>query len=309
MSRRILVMGAAGRLGYVASEAFRDAGWTVKGLVRPGRAKDVPRRVEPVEAITRDEAVKAGEGCDVVLNALNPHITLWNKNALSLAYGAIAAAESNGATLLFPGSVWNFGRGMPPALDENTPQDATTRKGRMRVEIEQRIKEATDRGMRAIILRAGDFYGAGRGSWLDLVICKEMERQRLTYPGPLDVMHAWAYLPDFAATLVTLAKKRADFAPFETFGFPGHAPTGNELIATIEAATRSKFNVRMMGWWMMKTFGQFLALGRELSELEYLWRVPHRVSGDKLQGAIGEIPSTPLQQAVAASLREIGYRT
>jgi nucleoside-diphosphate-sugar epimerase len=309
MSGRILVMGAAGRLGYVAAEAFRGAGWTVRGLVRPGRAKDVPRRVEPIEAVTRDDAVKAGEGCDVVLNALNPHITLWDKNALSLAYGAIAAAEGSGATLLFPGSVWNFGRGMPPALDENTPQDATTRKGKMRVEIEQRIKEATDRGMRAIVLRAGDFYGAGRGSWLDLVICKELDRQRLTYPGPLDVMHAWAYLPDFAATLVTLAKKRAAFAPFETFGFPGHAPTGTELVAAIEAATRSKFNVRMMSWWMLKTFGQLLPLGRELSELEYLWRVPHRVSGDKLQGAIGKIPSTPFQQAVAASLRELGYRT
>src|SRR5437870_3333484 len=109
MSRRILVMGAAGRLGYVASEAFRDAGWTVKGLVRPGRAKDVARRVEPVAALTRDEAPKAGEGCDKMLNARNPHTTLRDKNALSLAYGSIATAEGNGATLLFPGSVWNFG--------------------------------------------------------------------------------------------------------------------------------------------------------------------------------------------------------
>ncbi len=309
MRGRILVMGAAGRLGTVAAETFRDAGWTVKGLVRPGRVKDLPRRVEPVEAVTRDEAVKAGEGCDVVLNALNPHITLWDKNALSLAYGAIATAEGNGATLLFPGSVWNFGRTMPPVIDESTPQDATTRKGGMRVEIEQRIKEATDRGMRAIILRAGDFYGAGRGSWLDLVICKEMERQRLTYPGPLGITHAWAYLPDFAATLVTLAEKRAGFAPFEAFGFPGHAPTGAELIAAIEAATRSKFNVRMMSWWLLKTFGFMLPLGRELSELEYLWRVPHRISGDKLQRAIRDIPATPLQQAVAASLRELGHRT
>ena len=308
MSGQILVMGAAGRLGFVAAEAFRDAGWTVKGLVRPGRSKAVPRRVEPVEAVTRDEAVQAGHGCDVVLNALNPAITLWHKNALSLAYGAIAVAEANGATLLFPGSVWNYGRGMPPLLDENTPMQPTTRKGAMRVEIEQRIKEASDRGMRAIILRAGDFYGGGHGSWFDLVICKELERQRLTYPGPLNVMHTWAYLPDFAGALVALAEKRADFAPFETFGFAGHALTGAEMVAAIEAVTRRKFNVRMMSWWMLKTFGQLLALGRELSELEYLWRMPHRMSGDKLQRTIGAIPSTPLPQAIAAALRELGFR-
>ena len=43
MKGRIIVLGAAGRLGFVAAEAFRDAGWQVKGLVRPGRAGAVPR--------------------------------------------------------------------------------------------------------------------------------------------------------------------------------------------------------------------------------------------------------------------------
>jgi len=51
---KILVMGAAGRLGFTAAEAFRDAGWQVKGLVRPGRAGAVPRKVQAVEAVTRD---------------------------------------------------------------------------------------------------------------------------------------------------------------------------------------------------------------------------------------------------------------
>jgi nucleoside-diphosphate-sugar epimerase len=305
---RILVLGAAGRLGYVAAETFRDAGWQVKGLVRPRRAGAVPHRVEAVEAVTRDEAVAAAQGCDVVLNALNPAITEWRKNALSLAYGAIAAAEGSGATLLFPGSVWNYGRGMPPVLDEMTPMHPTTRKGGMRVEIEQRIKEACDRGMRAIILRAGDFYGGGAGSWFDLVIAKDIGRGRLTYPGPLDVEHAWAYLPDFADTLVRLAEQRATFGQCESFGFPGEAVTGREFIDTIEAVTKSKFTLRPMSWWFLKTFGQLMIMGRELSELEYLWRVRHRISGDKLKAAIGEIPHTPLPRAITASLRALGYR-
>jgi nucleoside-diphosphate-sugar epimerase len=308
MKNRILVLGAAGRLGYVAAETFRRQGWIVKGLVRPGRAGAVPHRVEPVEAVTRDEAIEAGRGCDVVLNALNPVITEWQRNALSLAYGAIAAAESNGATLLFPGSVWNYGSGMPAVIDETTPMHPTTRKGGMRVEIEHRIREACDRGMRAVVLRAGDFYGGGKGSWLDLVVTKNIERGRLTYPGPMDVPHAWAYLPDFATTLVRLAERRADFGPFETFGFPGDTITGNELIATIEAVTRSKFNVRPMSWWFLKSIGQLMALSRELSELEYLWRVPHRISGEKLAALLGEVPHTPLPDAIATSLRALGYR-
>jgi nucleoside-diphosphate-sugar epimerase len=308
MSGRILVLGAAGRLGYTATEAFRDAGWQVRGLVRPGRAGAVAPDVEPVEAVTRDEAAAAGRGCDVVLNALNPIITQWQKNALSLAYGAIATAESNGATLLFPGSVWNYGRDMPPVLDETTPMRPTGRKGRLRAEIEQRIGEACDRGMRAIVLRAGDFFGGGRGSWFDLVIAKDIARNRLTYPGPLDVVHAWAYLPDFAAALVQLAERRERFARFEAFGFPGHAVTGAGLIGAVEAVTQNTFNVRTMSWWLVRTVGRLSAFGRELTELEYLWRVPHRINGEKLRAAIGELPHTPLPDAVAASLRALGYR-
>jgi hypothetical protein len=140
------------------------------------------------------------------------------------------------------------------------------------------------------------------------VIAKDIGRSRLTYPGPLNVEHAWAYLPDFAATLVELAERRANFGACATFGFPGDAVTGEQFIATIETVTRSKFTLRPMSWWFLKTIGQLLALGRELSELEYLWRVPHRISGDKLKAAIGEIPHTPLPQAIAASLRAIGYR-
>jgi nucleoside-diphosphate-sugar epimerase len=305
MTGQILVLGAAGRLGFTAAEAFRTGGWRVKGLVRPGRAGAVPRGVEAVEAITREEAVEAARGCDVVLNAFNPVITQWQKNALPLAYSAIAAAETNGATLMFAGSVWNYGRGMPAMLHELTPMQPTTRKGRIRVEIEQRMGEACERGMRAIILRAGDFFGGGRGSWLDLVITKDLARQRLTYPGPLDVVHPWAYLPDLAQTFVRLAERRASFRPYEAFGFSGHAVTGNELVAAIEAATKNKFNVRPMGWWLLKTFGQLLAIGRELSELEYLWRVPHRISGEKLKAAIGEVPHTPLADAVATALRQL----
>jgi hypothetical protein len=121
-------------------------------------------------------------------------------------------------------------------------------------------------------------------------------------------VHAWAYLPDFAEALVRIAERRADFAPYETFGFAGHAVTGQQMIGTIETVTKATFNVRMMSWWMLKTFGQLLAMGRELSELEYLWRVPHRIAGDKLEAAIGEVPHTPLTTAVAASLRALGYK-
>jgi nucleoside-diphosphate-sugar epimerase len=309
MPGRILVLGAAGRLGHAAAEAFRDAGWTVAGFVRPGAASRAPSGIDIVEgdALDRIAVAAAAQGADVVLHALNPPYTEWPKFVLPHAYAAIEAAEAAGATLMFPGNVYNYGAGMPEVLDEATPMQPTTRKGKLRAEIEQRMHEAADRGVRMIIVRAGDFYGRGRGSWFDLVITRDLRHGRVIYPGPLDGVHPWAYLPDFAAAMVRLAETRATLDAFATFGFAGHAVTGQEMGAAIAAALGRRLMVRRMGWWLVKTFGRLTALGRELAEMEYLWRTPHRLSGEKLKLALGCVPHTPFADAVAATLRELVY--
>src|SRR4051812_10335239 len=312
MSGNILVLGAAGRLGYAAAEAFRMAGWTVTSLVRPGAAHRAPRGTQVVETIDRLEAIAAARGADVVLHALNPPFKTWRRMALAQAYSAIEVAETAGATLMFPGNVYNYGAGMPGVIDETTPMQPTTRKGDIRAEIEQRMQEAAERGVRTIVLRSGDFFGSGRGSWFDLVITKQLARNEVTYPGPLDVVHEWAYVPDLAAAMVRLAEKRERLGVFETFGFSGHAVTGRTLVDAIAKASGRNsrdLKVRQMQWWMIKVLSPFFALPRELSELDYLWKVPHRLAGEKLKATIGEVPPTPLEMAVKRALRELASAT
>jgi len=307
-SSRILVLGAAGRVGHAAAEAFRNARWAVASLVRPGSADRVAAGTEPVEIDALDHAAVsvAASGCEVVLHALNPPYTDWSRLALPLAYSAITAAETAGATLLFPGNVYNYGKGLPAVIDERTPMQPSSRKGRLRIAIEDRIQEATERGMRAIILRAGDFFGHGHGSWLDLVIANEIGRGRLTYPGPLDLVHTWAYVPDLVAAMVRLAEVRARFEAFEIFGFPGHAVTGREFTTAIARASGRGLQVTRMSWWLIHALRPLLPISRELSEMAYLWQEPHRIDGAKLEAAIGAIPHTPLDIAVTRALRDLG---
>ena len=197
-------------------------------------------------------------------------------------------------------------RRLPPSIDEATPTRPSSRKGRLRVVIEDRIAEACERGMRAIILRAGDFFGGGRGSWLDLVVVKEIGRGRLTYPGSLDLVHEWAYLPDLVAAQVRLTAVRDRLEPFATFGFPGHAVTGRELSTVIARAAKRGLKVKQMGWWLIHMLRPVVPLCRELSEIAYLWHEQHRIDGGKLAATIGEVPHTPLDLAIARALQDLG---
>lgn len=306
MTGRILVLGAAGRIGRAAAEAFRDSGWQVASLVRGSSAGRAAPGTEIVEVDARDAELvaEAAHGMDVILHALNPPYTQWPTLVPVLAEAAIAAARASGATLVLPGNLYNFGAAMPEELDERTAAQPSSRKGALRAALEARLR---DLGIHTIILRAGDFYGGdGHGAWFDRVITRYVGQGRLTYPGPLDVVHEWAYVPDLAAALVPLVEARAQFDTFETFGFPGHAVTGAEFVGAIMRALRRDLKVERMPWWLLRLLGPLVPTFRELAEISYLWEVPHRIDGRKLRTTIRTVPHTPFDTAIRTTLDELG---
>jgi hypothetical protein len=169
---------------------------------------------------------------------------------------------------------------------------------------------------RSIVVRAGDFFGGpGTGSWMDQAVVKDLAKGRITYPGPRNLEHAWAFLPDLARTFVLLAEARGGMAPHDSFHFPGHTLTGDELVAGITRAARRggllPMNrepvIKAMPWALVRVAGLFNSLLRELATMSYLWREPHRLAGAKLKSVIGTIPCTPLDEALDATLGELHF--
>jgi nucleoside-diphosphate-sugar epimerase len=307
---RILVLGAAGQLGRAAAQVFRTAGWSVASLVRGRAGSAIAPGTELIEVDARDTAavIEAARGADVVLNALNVPFTQWATAAMPLAQTAITAAREAGATLVFPGNLYVYGAKVPAIVDETTPVAPTSRKGEIRTAIEARLLAAAEEGTRVIILRSGDFFGAGSGSYFDRLLIRDIASGRLTYPGPLDVVYEWAYLPDLTEALRRLVDARATLPPFAQFGFPGHAVTGREMVGAISRACGRGFTVSGMPWPMLRLLGTVVPVFRELSEVAYLWSTPHAIDGTRLAAAIGDIPFTPLDRAVASALLELGIR-
>ncbi len=310
MTERILILGAAGRLGKAAAEGFRDAGWEVVSLVRPGAAARAAQGTLVAEVNLRDHAAvkAAAQGAQVVFNALNPTLLEWQGQVPLFTNIAIIAAQSAGATLMFPGNVYNFGEGMPETLDETTPMRPTTRKGILRADAEEQMRDATLEGLpRVIILRAGDFFGSGSGAWFDRVITRNLAQRRVIYPGPLDVAHPWAYVPDLVVTLVRLAAIRDALGAFTTLGFPGYTLTGQQLTRELGKVVQRGLRMDAMPWLMLRLLAPIMPTFRDLRDMSYLWKVPHRIDGTALHETIGDIPQTPIDLAIAKSLVELGY--
>jgi nucleoside-diphosphate-sugar epimerase len=95
-------------------------------------------------------------------------------------------------------------------VTQDSPQHPATRKGAIRVELEQRLKAATAQGARVIIVRAGDFFGPQAGnSWFSRGLIKPGQPiTAVNLPGEPGVGHQWSYLPDVARTMVALLARR-----------------------------------------------------------------------------------------------------
>lgn len=299
--KTVLVLGALGGVGKAVAKAFARHGWRVLGLVRPGKT-GLPEGVAAITADLFDTAavVRATGPVDVVFNGLNLPYPVWPTDALPLFTAAADIAEALGARQIYPGSVYNFGANMPPELKPDTPFAPTTVKGRIRVAIEAMFRDRAEAGrLKTLVLRAGDFFGEGAPqSWMHLLVAKEMRQGKLTVPGPFDTVHAWAYLPDMAETVVRLAGVEDRLDAYEVFHFDSHNLTARQLRDAAQKAVGRKVSLTRMPRLVFSLMGLFDPMMKATIEMLYLWYVPHALKGDRLAEVIGPVPHTPLVEAL-----------
>jgi nucleoside-diphosphate-sugar epimerase len=307
--RKALVLGATGGIGGELARRLKANGWDIVALHREAAARSGADGFtwRQGDATVLQDVTAAAEGASLIVHAVNPPgYRNWGKVVLPMLDNTISAARANGARVLLPGTVYNYGADAFPTIDETAPQNPVTAKGRIRAEMERRLREASASGARALIVRAGDFFGPQAGNnWFSQGLVKPGKPlAAISYPGARGVGHQWAYLPDVAETMARLIEKEEVLEPFATFHMEGHWDAdGTRMIAAIrQAAGGLDLPVRPFPWGLMTIASPFVPLFRELKEMRYLWDTPVRLTNARLIGMIGAEPRTPLEEAARATL-------
>ncbi len=317
INHTVLVLGATGGIGGEVARQLRDAGWQVRAMQRG--AAPPPASAQGItwlrgDAMDRQAVAAAARGCAVIVHALNPPgYRRWSELVLPMLDNSIAAAEAERATVVLPGSVYNFGPDAFPLLDEESPQHPATRKGAIRKEMEQRLEAATGRGARVLIVRAGDFFGPAAGNnWFSQGLVKPGQPVKVVRdPGRSGVGHQWAYLPDVARTIVELLARRERLVSFARFHMAGHwdadgTQMGDAIRRVVARRTGAVPRLAAFPWRLLALAAPFVPTFRELREMRYLWQTPVRMDNARLVALLGREPHTPLDDAVEAALEGMG---
>ncbi|MBP0437748.1 NAD(P)H-binding protein [Tianweitania sediminis] len=309
-ARTALVLGATGGVGGAVTRALLADGWEVCALVRDPKTTVLSWRGQQPrwiagDAMEADAVLRAAEGVGVMFHGVNPPgYRDWDKLVLPMIDNTIAAAIANNARIVLPGTIYNFNPEQVAVINEDSPQQPSSRKGKIRREMEHRLERASATTP-VLILRAGDFFGAdARQSWFTQAMAPGgAPLKRILKPVVGRSGHAWAYLPDLASTFVQLMNMGSALRPFERVQFEGvWDADGTMMVEAIRSVVAKRMPVWGFPWWAMGLAAPFGGFPREAWELRTHWQHSMRLDNQRLLALLGKEPRTPLLQAVHATL-------
>lgn len=307
-----LVLGATGGIGGAIATALQRHGWHVRGMARNA---DAARKTNPQidwvsgDAMVGSDVTTVASGASLIVHAVNPPgYQNWEKLVLPMIDNTIAAARAaGGARILLPGTIYNFDPATTPVISADTPQHPKSRKGAIRVALEQRLANAAPK-VPSLVLRAGDFFGPGtRSSWFSQAMIRPGTPVRRITELARGPGHSWAFLPDLAETAALLLDYPNRLQPFERVQFEGfYDGTGTGLREAIARVVGGPLPHSRFPWWLMQVLAPFGGFPREAAELASHWKHPMRLDNARLVQLIGAEPRTSLDAAVRAALVDLG---
>ncbi|MFW3171827.1 NAD-dependent epimerase/dehydratase family protein [Geodermatophilus sp. CPCC 206100] len=297
------VIVGKGPVGTTTAELLAARGHRVRVLSRSGGTSTATVEHRAVDAADAAAVAAAASGAAALYNAVNPAYHRWATDWPPVAAALLSAAERTGAVLVTMSNLYGYGRPTGPMTPES-PLAATDLKGRVRTAMWREALAAHEAGrVRVTEARAADFVGPqvpAAHSHLVRQLPALRRGRRAWVVGDPDAPRSWAYLPDVAETLVTLATDER--APGRAWHVPSSAPRSQrQAIGDLAAAMHvPPVPVSGIPWAVLRGIGVVSPMMREVVDVRHQFDQEYVVDASATTATFGLIP-TPWAQVLAAT--------
>lgn len=298
---RAAIVGATGPTGIRLAHELVTRGIRVRVVSRSddrlGAAfSDLEVERVAADALDGDAMRRAVAGADLVVDCIGLPADQMHLHPKAAA-GIAAAARHAGARCLQISSFWPYLPVQRLPVDESHPREG----GGAFI---QARRDAED-----VMLRAGaavaqlpDFFGPHvHTSTLQRPLEEAAEGSAVSFMGGAETEREYAYIPDAMATVASLAAREEAFG--RAWIVPGSGPLSPRRAAAIAGRHLGReIKVRAAPGWMLRVMALFSAELRAFAPMLPHYVRPIRYDASRLRSLLGEIRTTPYEEAIPTTL-------
>jgi len=304
MKSNYLILGATGAIGYGFTRTLLDNKIPATLLVRNREkaeklfGKNDLLEIEEGDVTDLEKLKEVAKDKQFIFHGINYPYNLWEGNMKKATENVIEAASQNKATIIFPGNIYEFDN--VKEITEDKVANPQTKKGKIRLELFDMLKQAADEGKcKVIFVRLPDFFGPNvTNGLIKPVFANAAKKKPVNWLVTADVPHQFVFTPDAGRVMYLLSKKK-DLPAFANYNFGGYEVASvKELAKMISSITGGPDKVNVIPKWMIGILALFNPVVKEIKENFYMFENNVRLNDEKLKKDLPEFRPTPIEEAL-----------
>lgn len=207
--KKALVLGASGSMGYAIVNELCGRGIHVVAFARNkerlGALFSGNKHVEVVagDVFIKEDIMNAAKDVDIIFHAVNIPYSDWEKQQEKLLINILEVSKHYCIKIGIVDNIYAYGRQGEGLVKEEAKKRPHTKKGKIRLQLEELAKQAN---VRMFIAHFPDFYGPNAESTLVHHTLKGILANKMSsFVGDKKIAREYIFTPDGAKAMVELA--------------------------------------------------------------------------------------------------------
>jgi nucleoside-diphosphate-sugar epimerase len=303
--QKALVLGASGGMGYSIVKELSSRGIKVIAFARTREkleklfGDDANITIYTGDIFRLEDLDGAANGVDIIFQSCNIPYLEWKEKLTIMMSNILQIAEKHSTKVAIVDNIYAYGRSAVKKVSETTVKNPHTKKGNIRLHVENLVKESK---VPALIAHFPDFYGPNaENTILNYTLLNVVKDKKSSYVGNQSIAREFIYTPDGAKAIVSLSLLEQAYG--QDWNIPGYGViSGAEMVKTIREITGYKKGVATVSKNMIRFIGLFNRQMREVLEMFYLNEEPVVLNGEKYEQLIGPVPRTSYREGLRQTI-------
>ena len=292
------ILGAGGAIGTPLAKALTQYTSNIRLVSRNPVKVNETDQLFPANLLNPEEVMRAIEGSDIVYSTIGfPYsYSTWKTAWPTFMNAVINACQKEACKLVFFDNVYMYDPGYLDGMTEETLINPSSKKGKVRALIAQRIMEEVHSGtLTALIARSADFYGPSiiEASLLTETVFKNLsQNKKANWLVSENYKHSFTYTPDAGKATALLGNTQDAYNQVWHLPTAPNPFTGKEWINAIANEMNVPAKYRIAPKWLVRLMGIFLPIMKETVEMLYQYDQNYVFDSTKFEKRFG-IAATP----------------